>query len=106
MNLLNHEPIIKTFGNGMQITFPNKYTIIIKNGLGAACTQTKNIEDAAELLMASRFGGNSGPDCEVEIFDPSKKNITDKFADPESKVLGYVTPMELVNLLYIVSSLK
>ena len=42
MQLVNHEPVIKSFANGFQITFPNRYTVVVKNGLGAKCTQTKN----------------------------------------------------------------
>ena len=68
MQIFNHEPVIKTYGNGMQITFPNKYTVVIKSGPGAACTQTKTATDPTEMLMASRFGGNYGPDVEVEIY--------------------------------------
>jgi hypothetical protein len=104
MNIVNHEPIIKMFGNGMQITFPNRYSIVVKNGLGAKCTQTAEIEDAASLLMASRFGGCSGPDVEASVYDPNRKDITNKFGEPDG--LGFVTPMQLVNLLYVVSSLK
>jgi hypothetical protein len=54
--------------------------------------------------MASRFGGSSGPDIECEIFAPDRKNISDKFGEEFS--LGYVSPIQLVNLLYVVSSLK
>lgn len=106
MKLLNHEPIIKIFGNGMQVTFPNQYTLLIKNGLGANCTQTTNVDDPASMLMASRFGGNSGPDVEVEIYDTKGQNITNKFSEDASMSLGFVTPLELSNLFYIVSSLK
>jgi hypothetical protein len=101
MTLVNHEPVIKSFGNGFQITFPNKYTLIAKNGLGANCTQTLKLDDAAEMLMASRFGANSGPDIECEVYAPSKQNISDKFGN-----LGFVGPIQLVNLLYVISSLK
>ena len=104
MQLLNHEPMIKSYGNGFQITFPNRYTVLVKNGLGAKCSQTRAATDAAEMLMASRFGGNHGPDVEVEVYGKDKKNITDKFGEPGS--LGFVTPIELVNLMYVVSSLK
>jgi hypothetical protein len=104
MQLVNHEPLIKTFGNGFQITFANRYTVLVKNGLGAQCTQTKSIEDTTAMIMASRLGGNSGPDVEVEVYDPTKQNITSKFGDANG--LGFVTPFELVNLLYIVSGLK
>lgn len=106
MQILNHQPIIKTYGNGMQITFPNKYTVIIKSGPGAACTQTKTASDPTEMLMASRFGGNYGPDVEVEIYDVKNGNITGKFTASGNGVLDFVTPLELVNLLYIVSRLK
>jgi hypothetical protein len=104
MNLLNHEPMFKCYGNGFQITFPNKYTVIVKNGLGAKCTQKEVSDDPAAVLLASRFGGNSGPDVEVEVYSPAKQNITNKFGEVNS--LGFVTPLELVNLLYICSGLK
>lgn len=106
MQIFNHQPIIKTYGNGMQITFPNKFTILIKTGPGAVCTQTKTASDTTEMLMASRFGGNYGPDVEVEIYNAKNENITRKFAASNEEVLGFVTPMQLVNLMYIVSSLK
>lgn len=104
MNIINHEPVIKSFINGFQITFPNKYTVIVKNGLGARCTQTKKDDDPASMLMNSRFGGSSSPDVEVEIYDPAKRNISDKFGEPHS--LPFVTPMALADLIYIVSNLK
>jgi hypothetical protein len=104
MNLLNHEPAIKSFANGFQITFPNKYTVIVKNGIGALCTQSKKDDDPASMLMASRFGGSSSPDAEVEIYNPAKENISDKFGEPNA--LSFVTPIALVNLLYIVSNLR
>ena len=104
MNLVNHTPVIKSFANGFQFTFPNKYTVLIKNGVGAKCTQSKKDDDPASMLMASRFGGCAGPDCEVEIYDPKKINITDKFGEAGS--IGFVTPLQLVNLLYVVSSLR
>lgn len=106
MQIFNHEPVIKTYGNGMQITFPNKYTVVIKSGPGAACTQTKTATDPTEMLMASRFGGNYGPDVEVEIYDTKNQNITRKFTASDNGILDFVTPLELANLLYIVSSLK
>jgi hypothetical protein len=100
MNLINHEPVIKSFANGFQITFPSKYTVIVKLGPGAKCTQ-KVADDAASMLMNSRFGGHSSPDVEAEVFDAEKKNITSKFGD-----LSFVTPIQLVNLLYVVSNLR
>lgn len=103
MNLVNHEPVIKTAPNGFQITFPNLYTIIIKNGYGAACTQTKDVKDVSDVYMASRTG-SSGPDVEVEIYDPKKTNISSKFGSDMH--LEFVTPIELAHLMYIVSSLK
>lgn len=104
MNLVNHEPVIKTYGNGFQITFVNKYTVIVKNGLGANCTQTLTPDDHAAMILSSRLGGNSGPDVQVEVYDPNKVNITDKFGSADN--LGFVNPYELVNLLYIVSNLR
>lgn len=104
MNIVNHEPIIRVFVNGIQITFPNQFTVLVKNGIGAKCTQRQAPEDSAELFLAKRFGGVGNPDVEVEIYNPKKENITEKFGEVRS--LGFVTPVELVNLLYIVSSLR
>lgn len=104
MELINHAAAVKTFGNGFQITFPNKYTVIVKNGLGTKTTQLKTEDDLASVVMNSRFGGNLSPDVEVEIYDPKKINITDKFG--ESFSLGFVTTIELINLMFIVSNLR
>ncbi len=97
-------PCIKVFANGFQITFANLYTIIVKNGPGMKCTQSKTSSDIADVFMSYRFGGNSTPDVEIEIYSPSKENISDKFGEEGS--VGYVTPYNLANLIYIVSSLK
>jgi hypothetical protein len=104
MKIHNYTPMIKTFGNGVQITFPNKYTVLIKNGIGAKCTQTKTANDVTDAMLAARFGGNYGPDVEVEIYDSSMKNISIHFGEEHS--VGYVTVLELVNLLWVVSNLK
>jgi len=107
MNLLNYQPIFKTFANGFQITFPNLYTVIVKNGIGAQCTQKNAPDDAAELFLNSRFGGNVSPDVEVEVYDPNKKNISNKFSSSgETDCVGFVSPFELATLLYVVSNLK
>jgi hypothetical protein len=102
--LVTHEPIFRTFVNGFQITFPNQFTVIVKNGPGAKCTQTQKIEDTAEMFLATRLGGGRGPDIEVEIYSPQQENISYRFGEKDS--LGCVTPLELVNILYIVSSLR
>jgi len=104
MPLLNHQPLIKCFGNGFQITFPNKYSVVVKNGLGTK--STFSLEDKTDLhvIMGARFGGYMTPDCEVEVYDKNKSNITEKFGEANS--LGYVSPIQLVDLLYVVSNLK
>jgi hypothetical protein len=104
MNIINHEPLIKCYGNGFQITFNNKYTVIVKSGIGAKCTQKHIDDDPASMIMASRFGGAASPDAEVEIYNPKKVNVSDKFGEANS--LGFVTPAQLVNILYLVSSLS
>jgi hypothetical protein len=104
MIINNHVSSYKSFANGFQITFPNKYTVIVKNGLNAKCTQSKKDDDPTAMMMASRFGGTAGPDVEVEVYDTKNSNITDKFGEPGS--LGFITPIQLVNLLYVVSSLR
>lgn len=106
MNLVNHEPVFKMFGNGFQITFPNRYTVVIKNGLGAKCVHNKSKEDddPLSIMMAARFGGNSSPNVEVEVYNPNKENISDKFGEKDS--IGFVSTIQLVDLLYVVSSLK
>ena len=104
MKIINHQPYIKIFGNGFQITFPNKYTVIVKSGVGTKTTQSKKDDDLLAMVMATRFGGTNSPDVEIEVYDPNAKNITDKFGEEES--LGFVNPIKLVNLLYVVSGLK
>lgn len=104
MELINHTAAIKTFGNGFQITFPNKYTVIVKNGLGTKTTQLKTEDDLASVVMNSRFGGNLSPDAEVEVYDSKKVNITEKFGEVNS--LGFVSTIELINLMYVVSNLR
>jgi hypothetical protein len=105
MNIINHSPLIKVFGNGFQITFPNRYSIIVKNGLGAKCTQAeKSSDDTASLIMSARFGGTQSPDCEVEIFNAKKENVSSNFGGDVS--LSYVTPFQLANLFYVISGLK
>ena len=107
MNIINHQPIFKTFANGFQITFPNLYTVIVKNGIGANCSQKNTPDDVTELFLNSRFGGNSGSDVEVEIYDCNRKNISNKFSiKGETENLGFVTPFELATLIYVVSNLK
>ena len=101
MQLVNHEPVIKIFANGMQITFPNLYSLVIKIGMGTKSTQVNRIEDVADVF-ALRFGGQTGPDVEVEIYDPFKNNISEKFGSAGS--IGFVTPMQLSDLMFIVSS--
>ena len=67
---------------------------------------TFSLEDKSDLqvIMGARFGGYMTPDCEVEVYDKNKTNITDKFGEANS--LGFVTPIQLVDLLYVVSNLK
>jgi len=100
----NHISLMKLFGNGIQITFPNRYTVVAKIGPGTNTTQMKKDEDLAATFFATRFGSNSSVDCEIEIFDANKNNITSKFGGSES--IGHVSTMELANLLYLVSNLK
>lgn len=104
MQLVNHEPSFRMFVNGFQITFPNRYSVIVKNGLGAKCTQTQKAEDPTEMFLTSRLGGGRGPDVEVEIYDPKQTNISHSFGEKDS--IGFVSTIELMNLLYIVSNLR
>jgi hypothetical protein len=53
--------------------------------------------------MASRFGGNTTQDVEVEIYDPAKNNITYKFGEVHS--LSFVSVNELARLIFLVSNL-
>ena len=80
------------------------YTVIVKNGMGTK--STFSLEDKTDLhvIMGARFGGYMTPDCEVEVYDKNKNNITEKFGEANS--VGYVSPLALVSLLYIVSRLK
>lgn len=80
------------------------YTVIVKNGMGTK--STFSLEDKTDLhvIMGARFGGYMTPDCEVEVYDKNRNNITEKFGEANS--VGYVSPLSLVSLLYIVSGLK
>ena len=104
MQILNRQPVVKCFGNGFQLTFPNKYTVIVKNGMGTKSTFSLEDKSDLQVIMGARFGGYMTPDCEVEVYDKNKTNITDKFGEANS--LGFVTPIQLVDLLYVVSNLK
>lgn len=104
MQILNHQPVVKCFGNGFQLTFPNKYTVVVKNGMGTKSTFSLEDKSDLQVIMGARFGGYMTPDCEVEVYDKNKNNITDKFGEANS--LGFVTPIQLVDLLYVVSNLK
>jgi len=105
MNIINHSPLLKIFGNGFQITFPNRYSIVVKNGPGAKCTQPDKLnDDPASMIMAARFGGTQSPDCEVEIFNAKKENVSSNFGGDVS--LSNITPFQLANLFYIISGLK
>lgn len=104
MQILNHQPVVKCFGNGFQLTFSNKYTVVVKNGMGTKSTFSLEDKSDLQVIMGARFGGYMTPDCEVEVYDKNKNNITDKFGEANS--LGFVTPIQLVDLLYIVSNLK
>lgn len=103
MNLINHQPTIRLFSNGVQITFNNLYTVVFKLGPGTKTSVQKSIEDVTDII-ATRYGGHQSSDVEVEVYDPQKNNITNKFGEDLS--LGYVSPIELCNLLFIVSSLQ
>jgi hypothetical protein len=104
MQLVNHESAFRMFVNGFQITFPNRYSVIVKNGLGAKCTQTQTAEDTTEMFLTSRLGGGRGPDVEVAVFDPVQQNISHLFGETDS--IGFVSTIELINLLYIVSNFR
>jgi hypothetical protein len=103
-NLVTHEPVIKIFVNGFQITFPNLFTVIVKSGPGTKCTQKDDVGGLAEMMLATRFGGSAGPDSEVEIYNPLGINISETFGEQGS--LSFVNPIELSNILYIVSRLR
>lgn len=109
MNLINYLPNIKTYTNGFQITFENKYTCIVKTGPGTATTQPPgNAADSTveEMLLSKRFGGIQSYDVEVEVFSPNKQNITSKFSESNEGKLSFVTTNELIKLMYIISKLK
>lgn len=103
----NKVPHFKGFGNGFQFTFPNQWTIIIKHGPGTKTTQanTEKELDVATMILTSKMGGVTSSDIEVEIINPNKTNMSHKFGGDENSV-GYVTPLQLVDLMYVVSKLK
>jgi hypothetical protein len=103
MQLINHEPVFKSFGNGFQITFPNRYTVLVKHGIGTRSTLPPGTEPDVTTYISSRFGGNTSPDVEVEIYNPSKTNITHMFGEIHS--LAFVSVSELARILFLVSNL-
>jgi hypothetical protein len=107
MNIINHFPNIRTFSNGFQITFENKYSCIVKTGPGTATTQnTQEISSVEEMLLSKRFGGIQSFDAEVEVFNPNRQNISGKFNDLQDEKISFVTTNELIKLMYIISKLK
>ena len=107
-DLRNEVPMIRTFANGVQFTFPNFYTVIFKLGPNTNTNLLNKSDDDLASTFMNRFGGYMSANVEAEVYDPAGNNITSKFASPESTVqsLGYLEPMKLVDLLYIVSNLS
>jgi hypothetical protein len=108
MHIINYFPNIRTFTNGFQITFDNKYSCTIKIGPGTSTTQPKENAPTSieETLLSKRFGGIQSIDAEVEVFNPNRMNISDKFIQTNEGKISFVTTNELIKLLYIISKLK
>lgn len=108
MILENHQPIFKFINSQMQITFPNKYSVIVKYGPGSNSTSKPmdDMDTVNQLILSKRAGVHVGPDVEVLVYHPNKQNISNIFNSKRLDSCQFVNTIEFVNLLYIVSSLK
>ena len=104
-DIRNEVPMIRTFANGIQFTFPNYYTVLIKLGPGTQTNLLNKPEDDIASTFMGRFGGFMSANAEVEVYDPNSLNITSKFQD-DARSLSYVDPMRLIDLMYIISNLS
>jgi hypothetical protein len=103
-DLRNEVPMIRTFANGVQFTFPNYYSVIMKLGPNTKTNLLNKTDDDLASSFMSRFGGYMSANVEAEVYDPTGANITSKFQD-NSQSMGFLDPMRTVDLLYIVSNL-
>ena len=103
-DLRNEVPMIRTFGNGVQFTFPNYYTVVMKLGPGTNTNLLNKTDDDLASTFMSRFGGYMSANVEAEVYDPAGMNITARFQDGAMSI-GFLDPMKTVDLLYIVSNL-
>lgn len=104
-DLRNEVPMIRTLPNGVQFTFPNYYSVICTVGPNTKTNLLNKTDDSLASTFMSRFGGYMSANAQAVIHDPKGINITSKFAANESSI-GFLDPMQLVDLLYIVSNLK
>lgn len=107
-DIRNEVPMIRTFANGVQFTFPNYYSVIFKLGPNTNTNLLNKTDDDLASSFMARFGGFISANAEAEVYDPAGNNITTKFASPgvtSTQSLGYLDPMKLIDLLYIVSNL-
>lgn len=107
-DLRNEVPMIRTFANGVQFTFPNYYSVVFKLGPNTNTNLLNKTDDDLASTFMSRFGGFMSANVEATVYDPKGNNITSKFASDGvtyTDSLGYLDPLKLVDLLYTVSNL-
>jgi len=105
MTELRHEvPMIRTLPNGVQFTFTNYYTVICTVGPNTKTNLLNKTDDSLASTFMSRFGGYMSANAEAAVYDPNGNNITNKF-EANSTSIGFLDPMQLIDLLYIVSNL-
>jgi hypothetical protein len=103
-DLRNEVPMIRTFANGVQFTFPNYYSVLFKLGPNTNTNLLNKTDDDLASTFMARFGGFMSANAEAEVYDPAGSNITSKF-EPGKQSIGFLDPMRLVDLLYVVSNL-
>ena len=104
-DLRNEVPMIRTFSNGVQFTFPNYYSVLVKLGPNTRTNLLNKTDDDLASTFMARFGGFMSANAEAEVYDPTGTNITSKF-ESGSQSIGFLDPMRLVDLLYVVSNLS
>jgi hypothetical protein len=103
-DIRNEVPMIRTFANGVQFTYPNYYSVVFKLGPNTQTNLLNKPDDDMASTFMSRFGGYMSANAEAEVYDPAGNNITSKFQTGATSI-GFLDPMKLVDLLYVVSNL-
>lgn len=94
--------MISTDKGHFKITFKNGYTVSVINGFGSYSENHFNID----LMNPEKDTIITSKDCEMAILH-NDKFVTRNFIDDNSdSVKGYISPEELVDILYKVKNYK